>query len=97
MQCGAWLGNLHYALAAVNDADWDSLPLMETTTYAFSLLAKLNGSFSAEHGIGLSKLDLFARLKEPSQRQTMLAIKRAIDPENLFNPGKLLAQDHQQT
>lgn len=90
-------GNLHYALAAVNDADWDSLPLMETTTYAFSLLAKLNGSFSAEHGIGLSKLDLFARLKEPSQRQTMLAIKRAIDPENLFNPGKLLAQDHQQT
>ena len=89
-------GNLHYAIAAVDDSKWTDLPLEETKDFAFSLLAELDGSFSAEHGIGQSKRDLFTRMKEPSQRAAMRAIKRALDPENLFNPGKLLAQDRQE-
>lgn len=82
-------GNLHYALAAVDDASWDKLPLESTTAFAFALLKELNGSFSAEHGIGQSKKALLKNLKEPSQRSAMKAIKAALDPKNIMNPGKV--------
>lgn len=59
----------------------------------FALLGRLNGSFSAEHGIGQSKLPVMAALKEPAQLATMRAIKAALDPSDIMNPGKLLPPD----
>ncbi len=83
-------GNLHYALSAAEGRDWDQLPLETAKEQAYALLRKLKGSFSAEHGIGQSKLSVMSELKEPSQLTVMRTIKRALDPKNIMNPGKLL-------
>jgi FAD/FMN-containing dehydrogenase len=83
-------GNLHYAIAAEPEKDWAQLPLEAAKEEAFALLQELNGSFSAEHGIGQSKLDVMQALKEDTQLATMRAIKRALDPNNVMNPGKLV-------
>ncbi|MGI3187443.1 FAD-binding oxidoreductase [Nioella aestuarii] len=83
-------GNLHYALSAADGFEWSDLPLDKAKAAAFDLLTRLNGSFSAEHGIGQSKLPVMAHLKEPSQLQAMRAIKAALDPKNIMNPGKFL-------
>ncbi|WP_417672088.1 FAD-binding oxidoreductase [Roseibium sp.] len=83
-------GNLHYALAAAEGREWTSLPLDSAKEIAFGLLVRLNGSFSAEHGIGQSKLPVMSKLKEPAQIVLMRAIKTALDPNNIMNPGKLI-------
>lgn len=86
-------GNLHYALTAAPEQDWDSLPLDKMKEKAFSLLGELNGSFSAEHGIGQSKLGVMSALKEDSQVAVMRLIKKALDPKNIMNPGKLVPME----
>lgn len=48
------------------------------------------GSFSAEHGVGLSKRNSMRRRKDPVALQVMAQIKAALDPQNLMNPGKVL-------
>jgi FAD/FMN-containing dehydrogenase len=53
------------------------------------VVLELNGSFSAEHGIGLSKKSSMARRKDPIALEMMSAIKTAFDPKNLMNPGKV--------
>ncbi|RPE66529.1 FAD/FMN-containing dehydrogenase [Pacificibacter maritimus] len=83
-------GNLHYTLSAAKGKNWDELPLEAAKDYAFEVLSRLNGSFSAEHGIGQSKLDVMLKLKEPSQLDAMRLIKQALDPQNLMNPGKFI-------
>lgn len=50
----------------------------------------LGGSFSAEHGIGRSKLGAMAAHKDPAALEAMRAIKRALDPKGILNPGKVL-------
>jgi len=51
---------------------------------------KLNGTFSAEHGIGQSKTKLMKTQKQASQLAAMRALKDALDPHGIMNPGKLL-------
>lgn len=51
---------------------------------------RFGGSFSAEHGIGLSKKPSMARRKDPVALEVMGRIKRALDPAGLMNPGKVL-------
>jgi FAD/FMN-containing dehydrogenase len=50
----------------------------------------LGGSFSAEHGVGLSKLNTMARRKDPVALDVMRAVKQALDPQNRMNPGKVI-------
>ncbi len=50
----------------------------------------LGGSFSAEHGVGLSKLPAMARFKDPVALDVMRSIKKALDPNGIMNPGKVL-------
>ncbi|GAB4284294.1 MAG: FAD-binding oxidoreductase [Roseovarius sp.] len=50
----------------------------------------LGGSFSAEHGVGVSKLPAMARHKDPVALAMMRAIKQALDPNGIMNPGKVL-------
>ena len=54
------------------------------------VVASLGGSFSAEHGVGLSKKASMARRKDPVALDVMRAIKAALDPEGRMNPGKIL-------
>lgn len=51
---------------------------------------RLGGTFSAEHGVGLSKKPSMARRKDPVALAVMRQIKAALDPQNLMNPGKVL-------
>jgi FAD/FMN-containing dehydrogenase len=51
----------------------------------------MNGSISAEHGIGLIKRDELLHYKDPVALDLMRTVKRALDPHNILNPGKVLA------
>jgi FAD/FMN-containing dehydrogenase len=53
-------------------------------------VAAHDGSFSAEHGIGALKRDDLAQRKPAVALELMRAIKRALDPDNLLNPGRVL-------
>jgi len=53
-------------------------------------VASLGGSISAEHGLGQLKRDEIRRHKDPLELELMRALKQAIDPRGLMNPGKLL-------
>jgi FAD/FMN-containing dehydrogenase len=53
-------------------------------------VAAFHGSISAEHGIGQLKRELLARHKDPTALAAMRAIKQALDPRGILNPGKVL-------
>ncbi|MEI7611056.1 MAG: FAD-linked oxidase C-terminal domain-containing protein, partial [Rhodospirillaceae bacterium] len=50
----------------------------------------MDGSISAEHGIGRIKRDELLRVKSPVEIELMRAIKAAFDPKGIMNPGKLV-------
>jgi FAD/FMN-containing dehydrogenase len=54
------------------------------------LAVSMNGSFSAEHGIGRLKRDELRRYRSPVELSVMQSIKQALDPRGLMNPGKVL-------
>ena len=85
-------GNLHYNLskpdALENTAFIDSQP--EVNRLVHDLVNTLNGSISAEHGIGQLKREELLRYKSPVEMTMMRAIKQAFDPLGLMNPGKIL-------
>jgi FAD/FMN-containing dehydrogenase len=54
------------------------------------IVHELEGSISAEHGIGMLKVDEMQRYKQPLEIELMHRIKRALDPAGLMNPGKVL-------
>ncbi|WP_028028308.1 FAD-binding oxidoreductase [Gemmobacter nectariphilus] len=87
-------GNLHYTVFPSQDG----AELMDAIRAAIEdVVAELNGSFSAEHGIGLSKLSSMRRRKDPLALEMMRAIKAAFDPLNLMNPGKILPDATEET
>ena len=62
----------------------------EINKLVHDIVDSMGGSFSAEHGIGILKLNDMHRYKNNVALSTMRVIKKALDPENLFNPGKVL-------
>jgi len=83
-------GNIHYAVYPARD---DPGHLDAIRGMVEDVVAELGGSFSAEHGIGLSKLATMARRKDRAALDMMRAIKAAVDPHNIMNPGKLLPRE----
>jgi FAD/FMN-containing dehydrogenase len=86
-------GNLHYNVQAPAGADGRAfLEAHEraVNTVVFDALAPFGGTFSAEHGIGLLKRDELAARKDKTALALMRAIKGALDPANLMNPGRVL-------
>ena len=61
----------------------------EVEQLVYGLLARRGGSVSAEHGIGLHKKPYLSFSRTPAELATMRAIKHALDPLNLLNPGKV--------
>lgn len=57
---------------------------------SYALVAEHEGSVSAEHGIGLLKREYLHFSRSPGELQMMRAIKQALDPQGIFNPGKVL-------
>jgi FAD/FMN-containing dehydrogenase len=77
-------GNVHWTVCPTDPSR--DVPLTEMVEDA---VAELGGSFSAEHGIGLAKRGTMARRKDPVALDAMRAIKAALDPEGILNPGKV--------
>jgi len=86
-------GNLHYNVQAPAGADGKRFLDEEehrVNGIVFDAVAACGGSFSAEHGIGALKRDELAQRKSPVALQMMRAIKAALDPQGLMNPGRVL-------
>jgi hypothetical protein len=56
-----------------------------------SVVRELHGSISAEHGVGRLKRDEITHYKSPVEMELMRTVKRALDPANIMNPGKLVS------
>jgi len=79
-------GNLHYN---VGDASLLARHA-EVNRIVYGQVDALGGSISAEHGVGQLKRDEIARRKAPLELELMRAVKRALDPQGLMNPGKVI-------
>ena len=80
-------GNLHYSAFPSRDDAVLKDAVMEVVE---DVVQDLGGSFSAEHGIGLSKLPSMRRRKDPVALEVMRAVKAALDPSGVMNPGKVV-------
>jgi FAD/FMN-containing dehydrogenase len=86
-------GNIHFNLSQPLGMDKAAF-LAEWQTFnriVHDIVASMNGSISAEHGIGLIKRDELLHYKDPVALDLMRTLKRALDPQNILNPGKVLA------
>ncbi|MBM4342793.1 MAG: FAD-binding oxidoreductase [Deltaproteobacteria bacterium] len=84
-------GNLHVNALAPSDLaqkDW-RLACEQADQALYGLVAARGGSLSAEHGIGLLKKPYLSITRPAAELAAMRAVKRALDPGNLLNPGKI--------
>ena len=86
-------GNLHYNVQAPAEGD-PKVFLREqeerVNTLVYDQVQRYQGSISAEHGVGSLKRDKLPHYKSPVALELMRAIKRALDPHNLMNPGRVI-------
>ncbi|WP_416548307.1 FAD-binding oxidoreductase [Limnohabitans sp. DCL3] len=86
-------GNLHYNVQAPEGADGPAF-LREfedkVNTWVFDQVKRFGGSISAEHGVGEQKVHKLPHYKDPTALAMMRAVKQALDPQNLLNPGRVL-------
>ncbi len=86
-------GNVHFHVRAPGGSgeDWYAAYAETVTRFVDDLVTAAGGSISAEHGIGQMKLAEFERLAPPSRLAALRAVRDALDPAAIFNPGKLLS------
>jgi FAD/FMN-containing dehydrogenase len=85
-------GNVHFNVRAPEGSgrDWLETEAPSVTAFVHDLTVAAGGSISAEHGIGQMRLAELARLSDPARLGAMRAIKAALDPAGIMNPGKLV-------
>ncbi|MBU7581285.1 MAG: FAD-binding oxidoreductase [Porphyrobacter sp.] len=86
-------GNVHFHVLAPAGAQrgvWEETDGKAVSAQVYDLVTQWGGSISAEHGIGQMKVEELARLHDPVALSVMAAVKQALDPTGLLNPGKLL-------
>lgn len=87
-------GNIHFHVLAPAGAvrhEWEEGEGKQISLFVHDLVTEWHGSISAEHGIGQMKRDELARLADPVSLAVMRSVKAALDPQELLNPGKLVA------
>ncbi|NTZ42986.1 FAD-binding oxidoreductase [Altererythrobacter sp. SALINAS58] len=86
-------GNVHFHVLAPEGAapgKWESEQGPAVSRFVHDLVTSEGGSISAEHGIGQMKRDELGRTGDPVQLTMMRAVKGALDPHGILNPGKLV-------
>jgi len=86
-------GNLHYNTSmpgASQNEEFIKQHEHDVNHIVYEVTKQLNGSISAEHGLGQLKRDTIRDYKDPVELELMRAIKKAFDPHSLMNPGKVL-------
>ena len=85
-------GNLHYNLSKPDAQDNNAFIAAqpEVNRIVHDAVHALNGSISAEHGIGQLKREEILRYKSPVEMALMRTLKQAVDPQGLMNPGKVV-------
>jgi FAD/FMN-containing dehydrogenase len=83
-------GNIHFAIQAPGDDAALNAARGMLEGIVQDEAARRNGSISAEHGLGIAKNEAAARYKSETEIAVMRALKKALDPKNILNPGKLL-------
>ena len=85
-------GNIHFYLLKSPEMSVDKFisirPKIKSSIY--NITSKLNGSFSAEHGIGKAKKQELQNYSSEVEIELMKVIKKSLDPNNIMNPGKVL-------
>ena len=86
-------GNIHYNISQPPGADTKTFLARwkEMNEIVHAIVLKLNGSISAEHGIGQLKRDELAAVRSPVEMAMMHRIKDVFDPNGIMNPGKVIA------
>ena len=86
-------GNLHFNLLPPEGDDGKALTaqIAEVNAVVHDIVARYEGSISAEHGLGVLRRDEAAHYKSPVEIGLMKSLKAALDPDGLMNPGKVLA------
>ncbi len=92
-------GNLHYNVQA--PAEGDAAQFLReqeerVNTLVFDAVQAFDGSISAEHGVGSLKVEHLAHYKSPVALAMMRGIKKALDPQNLMNPGRVLQPESEE-
>ncbi len=86
-------GNLHYNVQAPEHCDTKAF-LRDNedrvNTWVYQSVKRFGGSISAEHGVGSMKVDSLPDYKDPVALALMQHIKRALDPQGLLNPGRVV-------
>jgi FAD/FMN-containing dehydrogenase len=88
-------GNLHYNVQAPEGGDMKAFLRdheERVNTLVYDQVQRFDGSISAEHGIGALKAAKLPDYKSPVALKMMQALKKALDPQNLFNPGRVVAR-----
>jgi FAD/FMN-containing dehydrogenase len=85
-------GNLHYNVFPPKGRNPSEFSGQKSAikNAIYGLVAELDGSFSAEHGIGRHKIGELEKYGDPAKQQAMRAIKSALDPNGIMNPGVIL-------
>ncbi|MBR1976113.1 MAG: FAD-binding oxidoreductase [Phascolarctobacterium sp.] len=83
-------GNLHFQILKcdMSDEQWED-ELQRFHAIAYEYVYSLGGRISGEHGIGAKKLAAMETYTDPVELEIMRTIKRAMDPNNILNPGKV--------
>ncbi|OYU30214.1 MAG: hydroxyacid dehydrogenase [Comamonadaceae bacterium PBBC2] len=88
-------GNLHYNVQAPEGVDGQAFLRdneERVNTLVFEQVTRYDGSISAEHGVGELKVGKLPLYKDPTALAMMRAVKKALDPQNLLNPGRVLTR-----
>ena len=84
-------GNIHANILKkdLSDEEWDEkLHAIQEEIYA--KVYELGGKLSGEHGIGYKRKAVLAQYTNPVEIKLMQAVKKALDPKNILNPGKVI-------
>lgn len=87
-------GNVHFHVKAPDGVDpqsWYGSVAKDISHHVYDAVTRASGSISAEHGIGQDKLAELQRLGDPVRLKMLTEVKRAFDPQNIMNPGKLVS------